>query len=284
MRKSIILIILFIIVEIRCVSQVSIVPSVVFIDAQSRSGMITILNQQSKPKEVEIFLKFGYMGFDSLGKNTLIYPESETEKKYSILPYTSVYPKKFTLQPKQEQAVKFLIKNTGSLPDGTYWLRVITSSQDVAKQIDSTNLKDSVRIGIAFRINFVTALFFQKGNLNTSVEVSSLETNIDTTNLNVLFSFKRGGNSPFLGTAKVRIYDSKDDEVVSYSERIPIYFDSKKGFSFDKNKFNTGKYKAEITLSDEQPDIPDENKVKFKELTRVFDFKLEQGQFTNSIK
>ena len=92
-------------------SQISINPPVIFIDNNTRTGTITVFNQSQDSKEIEISLKYGYVDTDSTGNSVLIFNDTLTEKKYSIAPYTSIYPKKFILKPNQQQDVKFMVKN-----------------------------------------------------------------------------------------------------------------------------------------------------------------------------
>ncbi len=255
-----------------CYSQISVTPPGLFISNNTRSGTITVINNRTEPNEIEMELRFGYIIFDSLGRNVVAYDDSLAEKKYSIKPYTTLYPKKYILQGGQQQDVKFMIKNTNSLPDGTYWARIITRSKDVTKQIDTTNIQDSVKININMILEYGTLIVFQKGKLDTKVDIRSLDVKLDSSRLRLLFDFKRDGNSPFFGTAKVKIFDSNGNDVADKKEVIPIYFDSRKGFAFDRSALKPGNYKAEIILTDEQPDIPEENKVPFVEMKRSFDF------------
>ena len=256
-------------------SQVAIYPPAVFIDAKNRSGSMTVLNQGEEPKEIEVNAKFGYMAYDSLGNVYPLYDDSVAAESHSVIPYLTIFPKKFVLQPKKDQTVKFLIKNTGKIPDGMYYTRLATTSKDVQKQIDTTGLGDKVRIGLSFKFIFMTVLFFEKGALNTKVDITSLTTGTDSSNVRLYFSFVRDGNSPFLGTAKLKITDSNGDEVEYKEEKIPIYFSATRAFPISKEKLKPGKYKAEMTLTNEQADIPDEMRVPFETVTKTFDFIVE---------
>jgi len=255
-------------------SQISINPPVIFIDNNTRTGTITVFNQSQDSKEIEISLKYGYVDTDSTGNSVLIFNDTLTEKKYSIAPYTSIYPKKFILKPNQQQDVKFMVKNVINLTDGTYWTRIITTSSDVKKQIDTSNYKDSIRLALKFKFEFITALFFQKGKLNTSINIDSIETRSDSNNVVIGFYFGKSGNSPCMGKYKISIFNSDNDKIEEISDQISIYFNSKRYFVFKKDKFKPGNYKLIITLNDDFPVIPEENKVRFKEISKSFDFSL----------
>ena len=256
-------------------AQVAIYPPAVFIDAKTRSGSMTVLNQGEDPKEIEIEPRFGYMAYDSLGNVFTQYNDSIAEKSNSVVPYLTIFPKKFVLQPKKDQVVRFLIKNIGAIPDGMYYTRIATTSKDVQKQIDTTNLGDKVKIGLSFKFVFMTVLFFEKGSLNTKVDIASLTTGSDSTHIRLNFSFTRDGNSPFLGTAKLKITNDQGDEVENREDKIPLYFSAMRAFRVSKEILKPGKYKVELSLTSEQPDIPDDMRVPFETVTKSFDFVVE---------
>ncbi|TAL69889.1 MAG: hypothetical protein EPN82_04535 [Bacteroidetes bacterium] len=256
-------------------AQVAIYPPAVFIDAKTRSGSMTVLNQGDDPKEIDIEPKFGYMAYDSNGNVFTQYKDSVAESSNSVIPYLTIFPKKFVLQPKKDQVIRFLIKNIGKIPDGMYYTRIATTSKDVQKQIDTTNLGDKVKIGLSFKFVFMTVLFFEKGSLNTKVDITSLTTGTDSTHIRLNFSFVRDGNAPFLGTAKLKITNSEGDEVENREDKIPLYFSATRAFPVSKDKLKPGKYKAELTLTSDQPDIPDEMRVPFEQVTKTFDFVVE---------
>mgnify|MGYP000942777688 CR=1 FL=1 len=265
-------IVLLVILKMSSFSQISVTPPGLFITNDTRSGAISVINNRYEASEIEMELKFGYIGFDSLGRNSIVYDDKLIEESCSIKPFVTFYPKKFILQGRQQQDVKFLVKNTNSLADGTYWTRIITRSKEVKKQIDTTNIQDSVKIDLTMILEYTTLLVFQKGKLNTNVDVSGLNVETDSMKLRLMFDFKRAGNSPFFGSAKVKILNSEGDKVAEKDEILPIYFNSKKSIVFDKGLFKPGNYKVQIRLTDEQPDIPAENKVPFVEMTKTFDF------------
>jgi len=257
------------------IAQIAVSPLALFVDNNSRSGDMTIFNQGTEPKEINIKLNYGYIDYDSLGRSFLNMDDTITSKGSSISSYLMVYPKKLILQPGTSQTVKLMVKNTNLLPDGTYWTRIITESKDIKKQIDSTNIGDKVSVGLSIKFNMVSAFIFQKGKLNTLVNLHSLTTLTDSANVKLLLDFSREGNSPFFGTCKINIYDQQGDEVSTNEETFAAYFKGKKSFGFDKSIIKPGSYKAQFILTNDQPDVPDDKKVPFDKLTKTFDFKVE---------
>lgn len=256
-------------------AQIAVSPLALFVDNTTRSGDMTIFNQGTEPKEINIKLNYGYIDYDSTGRSFLNMDDTLTSKENSISPYLTVYPKKLIIQPGTSQTVKLMVKNTNSLPDGTYWTRIITESKDVKKQIDSTNLTDKVSVGLSIKFNMVSAFIFQKGKLNTNVNLNSITTTTDSAQVKLLLDFSREGNSPFFGTCRINIYDNNNDEITSNQETFAAYFKGIKAFGFDKGLFKKGNYKAEFVLTNDQPDVPDDRKVPFTKLKKSFEFSIE---------
>jgi hypothetical protein len=252
--------------------QIAVTPLVLFVDNSSRTGDMTIFNQGTEPKEINIKVNYGYIDYDSTGKSQLNMDDTITAKGSSIAPFITIYPKKLVIQPGTSQTVKFMVKNTNSLQDGTYWTRIITESKDIKKQIDSTNIGDKVSVGLSIKFNMVSVFIFQKGKLNTKVNINSLTSRTDSNKINLLLGFSREGNSPFFGTSKIKILNNKGDEVKTIEETFAAYFKGVKAFPVDKDILIPGIYKAEITLTNEQADVPDDKKVPFEKTKKTFDF------------
>ncbi len=275
MKLLLILLITFCSFIINTSAQIAVSPLALFVDNNSRSGDMTIFNQGTEPKEINIKLNYGYIDYDSLGRSFLNMDDTITSKESSISPYLMVYPKKLILQPGTSQTVKLMVKNTNSLPDGTYWTRIITESKDIKKQIDSTNVGDKVSVGLSIKFNMVSAFIFQKGKLNTAVNLNALNSISDSANVKLLLDFSREGNSPFFGTCKINVFDNQGDEVTSSEETFAAYFKGTKAFGFDKAILKPGNYKVDFTLTNDQPDVPDDRKIPFDKITKSFEFKVE---------
>jgi hypothetical protein len=275
MKRILVFFTLFFTITNFSLAQIAVTPLALFVDNVSRAGDMTIFNQGTEPKEISIRLNYGYIDYDSTGKSLLNMDDTITSKANSISPYITIYPKKLIIQPGTSQTVKFMVKNTNSLSDGTYWTRIVTESKDIKKQIDSTNRGDKVSVGLSIKFNMVSAFIFQKGKLNTKVNLNSLTIKTDSSKVNLLLDFSREGNSPFFGTSKITIYDNKGDEVKSTEETFAAYFKGIKAFAYDKELLKPGNYKAEIILTNDQPDVPDDRKVPFDKMKKTFEFKVE---------
>lgn len=270
MKKTLIFIITFIIISNFALSQIGIYPQVVFMNQYNRSGNLKIMNYTDQPKEVEIDIRFGYPGYDSLGNVTLIYDDKEAEQLYSAQKFIKVFPKKLMLGPKEEQVIRFMARNVGDLQDGTYYSRVFVISKNPPQEIDSNYTEGEIQARLEFRFTLMSVLIFQKGTTNCNVDITDVISYNDSANVNFLIGFEREGNSPFFGTAEVNIYDRNNDLVAEKKEVTPIYFDTRKAFKFEKSKFDKGEYKVEITLTNEHKDVPDDFKIPFEAVTKEF--------------
>lgn len=267
------ILLIFLILTYNLFSQIALSPNAIFIDPESRSGQLTLTNRGSDTKQVEIYFKFGYPVFDSLGIPNMIFGDSLPLAKNSLNPFVKVFPKKLVLEPNKEQTVRFLLKNTGQLPDGSYWTRVVIKASPMLKQAD-TNISDKITGSMVFVTESNTIIVYEKGKVSTDLKLQSINTQLDSQKVNLMMSFSRGGNSPFWGTANINIYDKNDDLVDVKSEVFPVYTDGTRRFAFDKNKFKGGDYSAEIFISAEHPDIKNDYKIKIKPIEKIFKFNI----------
>jgi hypothetical protein len=226
---------------------------------------MTLTNNSTEAREVEISFKFGYPSTDSTGKTVMVYDDSEAEEKYSLKPHLKAFPRKMIIQPKKEQAVRFLAMLPPELEDGTYWTRVSILSKPIDKQIDTNTTEDEIRAGFVVNTELVNLVIFQKGKQTTGVELKDLNTEITDSLVTIDFEAERKGNCPFWGNFHMIMTDETKDEVLFDSQKpVAVYFDSYQKLVFNKANFEPGNYKIELRVNNEREDIPDENKIKFE--------------------
>lgn len=253
-------------------SQVGIMPPVIYIDSQTRSGEYEIFNSSSEEREIEVNFKFGYSDTDSLGNIFINYTDKKADN-YSLLPYIKAFPKKFILPGNGQQTVRFLLVMPNNLPDGTYWTRIVTRSSPIQKQIDTANIpKGEVKAGFVFVTEFINMIVFQKGKVHTELSIGSPRIHVDSNKVNILMNMIQNGNSPSWATVKIKIKDESGNAIDDINDNVAVYFNSVKKFSFDKNKFKPGKYKADIVISSERKDIPEDKWTRFKTIETNFTF------------
>lgn len=254
-------------------SQIGMYPQAVFLDTKHRSSNIKVLNSSKEPKEISISFKFGYSGYDSLGSNRMISGDSLPEAKFSAVPYVKVYPKKLILQPDEEQIIRFMIGNTSELSDGTYYCRIFLESKNPPGDL-VTEVSEKIQSKIEIQFTLVAALILQKGKRDCSLNLSTTGVRTDSANVYILVNMEHLGNSPFLGTSEIDVYDMEGNLVSSKKEMTPVYFSAIKAFTFPKEKFTKGKYQVEITMSNEHKDVPDDFKTPIKPVKAMFTIDL----------
>lgn len=253
-------------------SQVAIHPQGIFLSEKKRSSQMEIFNTSDKPKEVIIDLVYGYPAFDSLGVVYMKYDSTNTTS--SAVENIKYFPKKLIIQPKGKQTVRFIASSLGELKDGTYWTRVIVTSMDITKQIDSSFDENSVNVRLDIRIRMSAALILTKGKTNTSLAVNGHRIRMDSANMNLIVDFDRQGNSPCWGVATIKIYNEQNDLVAEKFVALPVYYSSCKAFSFDKTQFSDGKYRAELIINNKHEKIPENFRSNFPELTETLYFDI----------
>lgn len=236
--------------------------------------MVTLTNNSFSDKEVEVVFRFGYVGNDENGNHKLIYNDSLLEEQYSLVPYIKAFPKKVIIKPQKQQVVRFLVRNIGDKPDGTYWTRMGIRSKDPAKSV--TKAEDTSKITAAFELitEVNTLIMFQKGLVNAGVDIPFINTMAVGDTFNLYVNYDRLGNSPFMGNVTIGIFDRNGDPVETFSERLGVFHKLFRRYQFNKAYFPPGSYTAEFTITNEREDIPEKNTLKFNVLSKKFNFEV----------
>lgn len=256
-------------------SQIGVYPPILFINPLSRGGMVTLTNNGFSDKEVEVVFRFGYVGNDENGNHKLIYTDSLLEEQYSLVPYIKAFPKRIIIKGQKQQAVRFLVRNISDKPDGTYWTRMGIRSKDPAKAITRPEDTSKITAAIELITEVNTLIMFQKGAVNAGVDIPFINTLAVGDTFNLYVNYERIGNSPFMGNVTIGIFDRNGDPVETFSEKLGVFKSLLRRYPFEKYNFPPGNYTVEFTISNEREDIPEKNTLKFKVLTKKFNFKVE---------
>lgn len=273
MRKISLIILLFV-SSINLIAQVAIHPKAIFIDKYTRSASMQVINTSNTAKEITIELKFGHTEYDTSGLAYIGYPENGELAQFSAIPYTKVFPQKLVIEPKGSQTIRFIVPQISSMDDGVYWSRVVVSSEEAEKQIDSTTDLTKLSVGIAYKLTVVSALFIKIGETTAPIKINGGTSYSDSTQVHLLVDIEKGGNSPYWGTEDVEIYNASGKKIAEKKGMIAIYFSAKKGYEFDKSDFPAGKYRAEIELENNHPAIPEKYRPKSDTVKASFYFEV----------
>lgn len=238
------------------VAQVTIAPTNLFLDSNTRFGTYMVVNGSSETQEISVEFIFGYSTAEADGNRVLIQNDtSEIAKKYSISDRLRAFPQNFTLLPGQRQVVRLRIGNTNDLEPGTYWSRIKTTSQNQAPPIEiSTQQVVSANIGIV--IEQITGIYFKNGTVTTGIDIQEISSSINTDNkLEILTSFLRTGNSPFLGNVMVRLSNKSGKVVREATVTTTYFFDGIHKQTFDINDLPKEDYTISVEFESRRDDV-----------------------------
>lgn len=256
-------------------SQISIAPTTLFIDDQNRFATMLVLNGSDQQQEVSIEFDFGYLRADSAGNTQMTYEDSVAEGEYSIADRILGFPRSFTLQPNQRQVVRLTVRNTGDLPDGTYWTRIRTISNPVSPSIDQQT-EEGINAQINFRFEQITSAFYKKGDVSTGLEITNSRVEVDReSDTGTIFTdVSQTGNSPYIGQLNLRILDTDGTVVTESRTSVAIFFDTRRQFQFDASEMPPGSYTAELTFETSRPTIENEQLVQANPITYRTEFQV----------
>lgn len=253
-------------------AQLTIAPTAVFIDAETRTGEIMMKNTTEQPREVSVELKFAYPSSDADGNLEMkTTPEAE---KYSLIPHVKYFPRKLVIQPGQSQTVKFLLMPKGPLDNAGYWARLHILSKPVVKPLEVA-LKDSASAQILIAVEQVTAAILLNGPIQTSVDVEKVFSKQDPENIYILSSLNRTGNTPFWGQESLKVYNSSGEVVYESMMMISVYYNIVNRFPIARNNLPAGEYTAEITISSNREEIPARNRTNIEPIVRKVAFTVQ---------
>jgi len=253
------------------ISQVTISPTTIFINGKSPFGTLLVLNGTDKAQEVTVSFPFSYPTSDSTGKIIMIDDNPSMASKYSIEKSVMGFPKSFVLQPNKRQIVRITARSSKLSEPGTYWTRIKTSSSEVSHEVGEAQSE-----GITAQINFVfdqiTTLFYQVGDLTTGISIKSLRTKIENNQVIVITNMQKTGNSPYLGTMEIKIYNNSDEEVAKNQIYVSIYIDGFRKLKVDMGDLPSGDYTAKVKYYSSRDDVPENFNIITDPITQSINF------------
>jgi len=237
-------------------AQVTISPTSLFIDSKHRFETLLIMNTSTSAQEVSLSWEFGYPKMDELGGSIMIYDDPEEAAKHSAADWLRGFPKNFILEPGTRQTVRITVKAPRNLANGTYWSRLRTTSSAVSPPV-GTAQEGGISAQINFQFNQVTSVFYKQGELSTGLNITGLKNADNEGEMRLLAEYTKSGNSPFLGTMGVRVYNEAKEVVKTKEKYVSIYYDGTYRLDFDPSDLPNGKYDYEISFKSGRPDIPD---------------------------
>lgn len=257
-------------------SQVTIVPTNLFIDNHTHFASLQIKNTSSQTQEVSIKFKFGFPVTDSLGNIRMDYHDSIAAAKYSMAQWIHAFPRSFTLRPNGSQLVRLLIRTPENLPDRMYWTRIQTISAPQTPLIGKKS-RNSVSAQISFKFNQVTSAYLKIGRPSTGINIQSFRYKEDGDQLFTYIKAKRLGNAPFLGSIYVRLYKKGQKNPVAGTYMLTsLFFDQTSRITLNNiNKLTPGNYIAKISFISRRGDIDPKELVHMQAVSKKFNVTLQ---------
>jgi len=256
------------------VAQVTVAPSILFINSKSGVGTLYISNSSSDPQEVSIDFVFGYPDADSAGNARMNYRDTIAAGIYSLNPMLRAYPRSFLLNPKQQQTVRLQVRTKSSVKDAFFFSRVKVISGQKTPDIEKKPT-DVVTTQINFKFDQIFPVFYRKGNVSTGLNVHNVTTAFKDNKLTVVADVERTGNAPYIGSMKAELISAAKEKVALGEATASIYFRMKNKLELDIPKTAKGKYKLLLTFETKRSDVAAEDMLQAPPITKEVNVNLQ---------
>lgn len=239
-------------------SQISVAPAVLSVESPSNVASIYVSNGYDSVKEVSVSFKFGYLSSDSSGNQFMVKDDIIASAEFGLDNHLTAFPLKFRLEPGGSQTVRVQVRGMGGKPEGTYWGRIIVSSNDALLYSAGNDAPGGIRTKINYILQHNLPVFYKKGKVSTHLVIKNVNAAVDDKKLKVLVSLARGGNSPFNGSVEARLFDSRLREAASVRQTAVVYFDRVQRIELDLSRaaIPAGDYILELLYQTKRSDIP----------------------------
>jgi hypothetical protein len=255
-------------------AQVVVAPPAVVLTERDPFGTYLVINQSPEPQEVRIDFRFGYPVADSMGGISMAYGDSLPLAEWSLAPHVRAFPRQFVLQPGAQQVVRITGRPGADLPDGTYWARIVTAATPRLAAPDPALA--GVRAQVVFELEQITSLMYRKGQTNTAVTVEALRIVMDDAHVGVLAQLAPGGNSPFLGEARVLVRDAAGTVRAEERDVFALYVPMTRLLLFDRTRLPAGEYTAELVVTSDRTDLTREQLLRIDPVRQDFRFRIDR--------
>lgn len=258
------------------IAQVTISPTAVFLDSNSKVGSFFVSNPSNSAIEVRLSFEFAYPATDENGRLFLNYDDSEAEERFSLLPYLRAFPTTFVLDPNQRQTVRLIGRLPQATDPGTYWTRMRVSSSQLTPPIGEAS-EGQVAAQVTFQIDQVTAVLVHHGSVATGVTIHSTEARIDEERdrLQILTDVERTGNAAFIGSVTTTILGQNNQEIDTRRSSTSVYFRNLQLVEFELSDLPPGTYTAVTTYETTRNDISSRNLVQAVPTSERLTFSIE---------
>lgn len=248
-------------------AQVTVAPSIVFIDARTGIGNLYLSNKSSLPQEVNIGFVFGYPDADTSGIAIINYRDSVVARTYSLNAFIKAYPRSFLLNANQEQTVRLQVRTKSAAKDAFLFTRLrITSAQKSPEIAEKSSEAITTQINLKFEQ--ILPVYFRKGNVTTGLRVHDVSTSIKEKKLTALIDVERTGTAPFIGSVKAVLYSGANVEVARFEQTASVFFRVRHKLEIDISKATSGQHRLVITFETKRSDVAPEDLLQAPSVTK----------------
>lgn len=245
-------------------AQVSIAPTSLFFNNQSRFSSLTVSNGGQQAQEISISTEFGFP--TTRDGNLTIVNDSSMAQQKSMADWIKVFPKNFTLQPQQRQTVRFVARPPNSLEDGGYWSRVKIQSNPVSPPIESVE-EGQVGAQINLVVNQVIAAHYRTQDAVTGVKVMSVGFKQEENTGKISVAMEQTRNAPFIGSINLSVTNSSGESVYEAQTTNSVYTTITRIFDMDLSDLKPGQYTISGKISSERRDISQDKLLQIRPVT-----------------
>lgn len=265
-KSTILLIICFsLLLAGESIAQVSIAPTSLFFDDQSRFSSLTVSNGGQQAQEISISTEFGYPTSRN-GELTIVNDSAMAEEK-SIADWIKIFPQNFTLQPQQRQTVRFVSRTPNNLEPGGYWARVRIQASPVSPPIESVE-EGQVGTQINLVVNQVLSAHYRTQDAETGVEITSVDFTQEDNTGQIAVSMEQSGNAPLVGSISLEVINKDNGETVFQTNTTnSVYTTITRNFTIDISDFEPGEYTITGQVNSERRDISPDRLLQIEPVT-----------------
>lgn len=236
---------------------VAVSPAALYLDARTRSGMLTLHNAGTLPEEIEIGFAFGYPTSDSTGMVSVQLVDVAPAGEPSLVPFLRAFPRRLRLEPGQRQVIRVLVNPPADLAPGEYWGRITILSRGGQPPVEAR--QGDVTMQIQLQTQVVAAITYRNGPVTTGIAVPSATARVDTGTVRVAMDLVRQGTAAFLGRVQLALLAPNGNVVADYREDVAVYRTMHRAFEIPlpPSLRNLTGHRVRFTVTSERPELPD---------------------------
>lgn len=256
------------------IGQVTIAPTNLFVEENSRFGTYMVINNSDENQEISVDFVFSYSALNENGQRRIVEDDSMRAQEYSVAEHVRAFPQNFVLTPGQRQIVRLRIAAPSDLDDGTYWARIKTSATPESPPVEIEQA-ENVTASLGLIVEQITGLYYKVGSVNTGIEIQSITPNLTEDGvLEVLTNYERTGNSPFLGSILTSLVNSAGEVLQQGRTSTTLYFSGTHSQTLNVSDIEPGEYTIRVEFLTQRNDVSPEDLVQMQPVSQSISYTI----------